>query len=109
MEREEANHYVDLLTAYKAEIEQMIGRLRIDLPHFTTSGRRGLTADQLPLKQRLALAGEHIRDMLEAATSDIDGIVEVLEQAEADDERAPSVLPYVRTRSYLPQRLGGVA
>lgn len=110
MEREEANHYVDLLSAYKAEIEQMIGRLRIDLPHFTTSARRGLTADQLPLGQRLALAGENIRDMLEAATGDIDGIIEVLEQAEADDERTPeAVLPYVRTRSFLPERLGGVA
>lgn len=108
MERAEANHYVDLLSAYKTEIEQIGRRLRIDLPHFTTSARRGLTADQLPLGQRLALSGEHIRDMLEAAVGDIDDAIQTLTEAEADDERAPEVLPFVR-RAYLPERLGGVA
>lgn len=108
MERAEIDHYVDLLSAYKSEIEQIGRRLRIDLPHFTTSARRGLTADQLPLGQRLALAAEHIRDMLEAATGDIDDAIQTLTEAEADDEKAPEIWPTFRSRGPLPERFAGL-
>lgn len=110
MERAEIDHFVDLLAAKRAQVAKLMTEIKGALPERDRAKYQNPGAFfEWPAEVQLALSSEDIVQNLQGALEEIDWALDKLTKAEADDERAPSVLPYVRTRSYLPARLGGAA
>jgi len=110
MERAEIDHFADLLTAKRGEIAKLMTEIKGALPERDRARYQDPGSFfEWPAEVQLALSGEDICANLQGALEEIDWALGKLAKAEADDERAPSVLPFVRTRAFLPERLGGAA
>ena len=109
MERAEINHFVDLLTAKRTQLEAILSELKAGLPERDIKKYpANLGWHSWPLDAQLGLFSDDIRANIDGAIEEIDYAVRQLESAEADDEKAPESWPTFRSRGPLPERFAGL-
>lgn len=110
MERAEIDHLKDFLLQKMKQLSALRTEIKDTLPELDGYKRDVGNFDKWPVSQQIASSADDISKSLDFVIDDIDWLMKAMDKMEADDESAPQhALPAIRSTSFMPERLGGVA